>query len=80
MTLTPQRSVPAKPPKALHLLEEAGGGELPDIRLSMEERQLVKRVITRLEQRLSVDALMFAAGGFEDAAIRARRAEQSRRA
>jgi hypothetical protein len=52
---------------------------LTDIRLSEEDRELVKCVIAQLEQRLDVDGLMFAAAGCEDAAVR-RRAEELRRA
>ena len=63
----------------LAALEEADGGELPDVRLSTEERELVKRVIAHLEQRLGVDGLMFAAAACEDAAVRLR-TKESRRA
>jgi hypothetical protein len=57
-------------------LEAAGSRELPDIRLSVEDRELVKRVIAQLEQLLCVDGLMFAAAGCEHAAIRKRRAAE----
>ena len=57
-------------------LEAAGDRDLPDIRLSVEDRELVKRVIAQLEQRLGVDGLMFAAARCEDAAIRKRRAAE----
>ena len=53
--------------------------ELPDARLTAADRQLVKRVITRLEHRLGVDGLMFAAAGCEAAAVRKREAEGDRR-
>ena len=80
MTAPPERSVAAKAPKTPPFLEESADEALRDVRLSAEDRELVKWVIAQLERRLSVDALMFAAGGFEDAAIRARRAEELRRA
>ena len=56
------------------------GEELEDVRLSAADRLLVKRLIARAERRLGVDGLMFAAAGFEDAALRRRRAEESRHA
>ncbi len=52
---------------------------MPDARLSARDRELVQRVIAQLEQCLGVDALMFAAGGFEDAAWRKRAEEKGRR-
>ena len=52
--------------------------ELPDARLTAGDRQFVKRVIARLEHRLGVDGLMFAAAGCEAAAVRKRDAEGDR--
>ena len=80
MALTPKLSLAASPhgnQSPTRALEEAGSRKLPDIRLSVQDRELVKRVIAQLEQRLSVDGLMFAAAGCEDAAIRKRAAEEA---
>jgi hypothetical protein len=52
--------------------------ELPDARLTAADRQFVKRVIARLEHRLGVDGLMFAAAGCEAAAVRKRDEEGNR--
>ena len=53
--------------------------EFGDVRLSAAERQAIKALIAAVERCLGVDGLMFAAAGFEAAAVR-RRAEESRRA
>jgi hypothetical protein len=65
---------------ATALLLATGDEELPDVRLSVEDRELVKRVIEQLEQRLGVDGLMFAAAGCEAAAVRKRASEEVGRA
>jgi hypothetical protein len=53
----------------------AGDQELTDARPNARERWVVKRLLMRLEKRLSADALMFLTGGVEDAALR-KRAEE----
>jgi hypothetical protein len=52
--------------------------EFADIRLTASERRLVRRLLKVSKQHLGVDGLMFAAGGFEDAAMH-KRAEKLRR-
>jgi hypothetical protein len=53
--------------------------EVEDILLNAADRRFVNGLIAQAEWRLGVDGLMFAAGTFEDAAVR-RRAEEWRRA
>jgi len=54
-----------------------GDQKSSDVRLTADERQLVTYLLTQLEERLSVDGLMFLANGAEDRAQRKRAEEGS---
>lgn len=53
------------------------GEELPDIVLPQDEREQLKRVVKRWEERLNPHQLMYLAGAFEDAAQRMREREKA---
>jgi hypothetical protein len=79
MVSQPQTSVTPRAAKALHRLDEAGGGELPDARLTPTDRRFVRRLVTLAEQHLSDEGLMHLAGGAEVAAWRKRAREARER-
>lgn len=57
----------------LYVVEKAGGQEeLPDVRITAADRQLVHRVVAWCERRLSDEALMHLSCGIEAAAQRKR--------
>ena len=68
MTLAPRLSLAPNPhsdQSAIAALEVARNQEFPDVRLPAAERQLVKELLAQLDGLLSVEALMFLAGGAE---------------
>ena len=77
MTLTPKLSVVSDTPAAQSAI---GDQRSSDARLTAAERQLVTYLLTRLEESLSVDGLMFLANGAEHKARRKQAEEASWRA
>ena len=68
MTLAPKVSLAANPhsdQSAIAALEIAKNQEFPDVRLTIAERQFVTDLLAQLDGLLSVEALMFLAGGAE---------------
>jgi hypothetical protein len=68
MTLAPRSSLAPNPhtdQTEIAGLEVAKHEEFPDVRLPAAERQFVTQLLERLDERLSVEALMFLAGGAE---------------
>jgi len=61
----------------LYLVGGERAPELPDVRVTEEDRQLVRRLVAELELALSAELLMHLAGGAEDAARRKRALEDS---
>ena len=57
-----------------------GGGhdqESPDVRITEEDRRLVRHVVAELESALPAEVLMFLSGGVEAAAWRKRALEET---
>jgi len=68
MTLAPKVSLAPNPhsdQSAIAALEIAKNQEFPDVRLTIAERQFVTDLLAQLDGLLSVEALMFLAGGAE---------------
>jgi hypothetical protein len=60
----------------LYVVEEAGGQELPDARITEEDRQLVRQLIAHCERIMPIELLMHLSCGIEAAAQRKRAAER----
>jgi hypothetical protein len=68
MTLAPRLSLVPNPQSdqpAIVALEIAKNQEFSDVRLTTAERQFVTDLLAQLDERLSVEAMMFLAGGAE---------------
>jgi hypothetical protein len=60
----------------LYLVGGEHGQESPDVRITEEDRQLVRHLVAELESALSAEVLMLVAGGVEAAAWRKRALEE----
>jgi len=56
----------------LYLVGGERGQELPDVRITEEDRRLVRQLVEELESALSAEVLMLVSGGVEAAARRKR--------
>jgi hypothetical protein len=82
MSLAPKLSLVPNPhadQSAIGAPDAAGDKELPGARPTAAERRFVRHLLTQLEERLSVDGLMFLAGGAEHQARRKRAADEAGR-
>jgi hypothetical protein len=61
----------------LYLVGGEHGQELPDVRITVEDRRLVRQLVEELEPALSAEVLMLVSGGVEAAAWRKRALEAS---
>jgi hypothetical protein len=61
----------------LYLVGGEHGQESPDVRITEEDRQLVRHLVAELESALSAELLMLVSGGVEAAAWRKRALEAS---
>ena len=82
MTLAPKLTVVPNPygnQSAIAALEAAGEQELPDARIAVEDRRLVRQLIALFEEGMSAELLMHFCCGIEAAAQRKRADERSLR-
>jgi hypothetical protein len=61
----------------LYLVGGGHGQESPEVRITEEDRQLVRDLAEKLEAALSAEVLMLVAGGVEAAAWRKRALEEA---
>ena len=66
----------ARGARRLYLIEEASDQETSDARITEADRQLVRRLVAKLESIWPAEVLMYLSGGVEAAAWRKRAAER----